>query len=313
MNTALITFTDNGKELAERLIESVPLFSDADAFHAHGNDDRDSLHNFIRDHFKKGAAIVFIGATGIAVRLIAPLVEDKMTDPAVVVLDETGKYVIPVLSGHIGGANELSGKIASAIGAIPVITTATDLNDKFAVDIYAKENGLELPKKADIVEISAKVLDGARVKIKNDPSEDSVYITVDEAQYTLARKPYVLGIGCKKGIRRSQIEGYINSVLDDYRLDISDIGLVATIDLKKNEPGLIEWCRAHKKHLLTFTAAELMRQEGDFTGSDFVRKNTGSDNVCERAVVAAGCRLYAKKMSNSGVTVAIGKKDRVAP
>ncbi|MBQ9359997.1 MAG: cobalamin biosynthesis protein [Lachnospiraceae bacterium] len=310
MDTAIITFTNNGKELADTIMDKVSVFRDARVYHSHDNKDTDGLHNFIKGNFVKGGAILFIGAAGIAVRLIAPFVQDKLTDPAVLVLDEQGKYVIPILSGHIGGANELSGRIASGIGSIPVITTATDINEKFAVDIYAKENGLELPERADIVQISSKVLDGSKVKIRNKAEEDEVYITVDDATVKLSRKPYVLGIGCKKGIRRSQFEGYINSVLDDYRLSLDDIGLVATIDIKKNEPGLIEWCRAHKKKLLTFSAAELMQQEGDFTVSDFVKKNTGSDNVCERAVVAAGCRLFAKKMGNAGITIAIGKKDK---
>lgn len=306
MKTAIITFTDNGRDLSKSLIEKVPLLNGARTYHAHDRKDKSGLNDFIKESFVREGAIVFIGAAGIAVRLIAPFVEDKTTDPAVLVLDEQGKYVIPVLSGHIGGANELSGKIASAIGAIPVITTATDINRKFAVDIYAKENGLELPDKADIAWISSRVLDGAKVNIRNKAEENEVYITIDDAEFRLARKPYVLGIGCKKGIRRSQIEGYINSVLSDYRLTLGDIGLVATIDIKKDEPGLIEWCRAHKKKLLTFSAAELMSQEGDFSGSEFVRKTTGTDNVCERAVVAAGCRIFAKKMSNAGVAVAIG-------
>lgn len=310
MNAAIITFTDNGRNLSEKLMELVPALAGANTYHAHGSKDKQALNDFVKDNFVRGGAIVFIGAAGIAVRLISPFVEDKTTDPAVLVLDEQGKYVIPVLSGHIGGANELSSRIASAIGAMPVITTATDINEKFSVDIYAKENGLELPGKAEIVEISSKVLAGASVKIRNRAEEDSVYITIDDAEYRLLRKPYVLGIGCKKGIRRSQFEGYINSVLQDYRLSMSDIGLVATIDIKKNEKGLVDWCRTYKKKLLTFTAAELMSQEGDFSGSDFVKKNTGSDNVCERAVVAAGCRLVAKKMSNAGITVAIGIRER---
>ncbi len=308
MDAAVITFTDNGQSLSEKLIKNVSFLNDARTYHAHSEKKDGGLHKFIAENYKKGGAIVFVGAAGIAVRLIAPFVEDKTTDPAILVLDEQGKYVIPILSGHIGGANELSGKIASAIGAIPVITTATDINKRFAVDIYAKENGLELPNKADIVEISSQILDGAKVKIRNRADEDAVYITVNDAHIKLARKPYVLGIGCKKGIKKSQIEGYINSVLEDYRLDLSDIGLVATIDIKKDEKGLVEWCKAHKKKMLTFSAAELMQQKGDFSGSDFVKKNTGTDNVCERAVVAAGCRIFAKKMSNSGIAVAIGKR-----
>ena len=310
MKTAIITFTNNGKKLSGELKDKIKAFGEADVFNAHDEKNTDSLHNFIKIHFVKGGAIVFIGAAGIAVRMIASLVKDKTTDPAVLVLDEKGQYVIPILSGHIGGANELSGRIASAIGAIPVITTATDINGRFAVDIYAKENGLELPKRADIVDISSKVLDGAGASIRNEAEEDSVYITIDDAKLRLRRRPYVLGIGCKKGIRFSQLEAYIGSILDDYMLSLSDIGLVATIDFKKEEKGLLEWCREHKKKLITFSPAELMRQEGDFSGSDFVKQTTGADNVCERAVVAAGCRLYAKKMAKYGITLAIGIRER---
>ncbi|MBQ8955571.1 MAG: cobalt-precorrin 5A hydrolase [Lachnospiraceae bacterium] len=309
METAIITFTDKGRELSEKLMEKVSLFKDARTYHAHGKKDTESLHKFIKENFIKDGALIFIGAAGIAVRLIAPYVKDKMTDPAVLVVDELGKFVIPILSGHIGGANEISAKISTVINAIPIITTATDINDKFAVDIYAKENGLELPDRADIVEISSRVLEGGEVKIRNNPEEDSVCITIEDAMIRLKRKPYVLGIGCKKGIRCSQLEGYINEILNDYRLSINDIGLIATIDIKKDEKGLLEWCEAHKKKLLTFTPAELMRQEGDFSRSDFVRQNTGADNVCERAVVAAGCRLFAKKMTKSGITVAIGIRE----
>lgn len=310
MNAAIITFTDNGRDLSDRLISRIPALDGAKTCHAHDNKDRQALREFVKQNFVQDGLIVFIGAAGIAVRLIAPFVKDKTTDPAVLVLDEKGKYVIPVLSGHIGRANELSGKIAAVIDAVPVITTATDINDKFSVDIFAKENGLELPSRADIVEISAKVLEGAGVRIRNRAEEDSVYITIDDAEYRLLRKPYVLGIGCRKGIRKSQLEGYVNAVLTDHRLSLSDIGLVTTIDIKKEEKGLLDWCRSNKKKLLTFSAAELMRQKGDFSGSDFVKKNTGTDNVCERAVVAAGCRLVAKKMTGSGITVAIGIRER---
>ena len=310
MHSAIITFTDNGHILADRLVEKLSFLNEANVWHAHNRDDTEGLHKFIKESFVRDGAIIFIGAAGIAVRMIAPFVKDKMTDPAVLVLDEQGKYVIPILSGHIGGANEISGRIAAGIGAIPVITTATDINEKFSVDVYAKENGLELPDRAKILEVSSRVLEGGRVSIRNKAEEDEVYITVDDVEVRLARKPYVLGIGCRKGIRKSQFEGYIHSVLEDYRLDLRDIGLVTTVDIKKNEKGLLEWCRAHRKKLLTFSAAELMKQEGDFSGSDFVKRTTGTDNVCERAVVAAGCRLVAKKMSGAGITIAIGIKRR---
>ena len=102
---------------------------------------------------------------------------------------------------------------------------------------------MELPDRAKILEVSSRVLEGGRVSIRNKAEEDEVYITVDDVEVRLARKPYVLGIGCRKGIRKSQFEGYIHSVLEDYRLDLRDIGLVTTVDIKKNEKGLLEFCK----------------------------------------------------------------------
>ena len=309
MKTAMIIFTDKGRGLSEKLMEEVSLFGKARVYDSRDMKDKDSLHNFIKKAFAENDAIIFIGAAGMAVRLIAPYIRDKQTDPAVLVVDEEGRFVIPILSGHTGGINEISAKISGAINAIPVITTATDITEKFSVDIYAKENGLEFPDRADIVELSSMVVEGGRVKTKEQPGEDTVYISADEARIKLRRKPYVLGIGCRKGIRQSQLEGYINEILDDYRLSLNDIGLVAAIDLKRDEKGLIEWCEAHKKKLLTFTPAELMIQEGDFTRADSAKQKAGADNVCERVVTAAGCRLFAKKMTKSGISVAIGIRE----
>ncbi len=308
MRKAIVTFTDRGEAAAQRLREKLVIFDGAKEYDAHKKKDTKGLHKFVKESFERGRDIVFIGACGIAVRLIAPYLEDKTTDPAVIVMDEQCRHVIPVLSGHMGGANELSVKIAEALGGEPVITTATDLNGKFAVDNYAKENGLEIENKRDIVEISSRVLTGGRVVIEEDLFKHDVYITVEDAKIRLKTRPVILGIGCKSGVTYEQIEVYINRILRDYRININEIGIVATIDIKRNEKGILEWCDEHNKRLLTFTAAELMMQKGDFSRSDFVMEMTGTDNVCERAVAAAVGKVIVGKEAKYGITVAIGRK-----
>ncbi|HCR99869.1 MAG TPA: hypothetical protein DIS68_03560 [Lachnospiraceae bacterium] len=309
MRKAIVTFTDKGEAAADRLTEAMAEFADAKVYHAHKKKDRHGLHKFVKDSFAKGRDLVFIGACGIAVRLIAPYIKDKTTDPAVIVMDEKCIHVIPILSGHLGGANDLGIKIAKAMGGEAVITTATDINGSFAVDNYAKKRGLEIEDKDDIVKISSRVLDGGRVTIEENPFEREVYITVDDARIRLRSKPVILGVGCKRGIPYSQIEVYISHLLREYNIDINDIGVVATIDLKKKEEGILKWCDEHNKKLLVFSAAELMAVEGDFSSSDFVMETTGADNVCERAVAAAGGRIIVRKAAKYGITVAIGKKD----
>ena len=115
--------------------------------------------------FHQADALIFIAATGIAVRCIAPFVQDKFRDPAVLVMDENGKFVISLMSGHAGGANRLCGLLAETVGAQPVITTATDGRGLFAVDVFSAENGLQISDRTIAKQISARVLAGETLGI----------------------------------------------------------------------------------------------------------------------------------------------------
>ena len=129
-----------------------------------------SLCDIVEEWFTKSEvdAIIFVGATGIAVRAIAPFIHGKAVDPAVLVIDEAGRYVISLLSGHLGGANALARTAATLIEAEPVITTATDAESAFAVDTFAKENGFLLTDLRKAKEVSAKVLRGEKLRIYSD-------------------------------------------------------------------------------------------------------------------------------------------------
>lgn len=270
------------------------------------------------------AAFVFIGATGIAVRYITPWVKDKYTDSPVLVVDEKGRYVIPLLSGHVGGAAVLADEIAELIGGTAVHTTATDVQEKFAVDVFAKEHHLEITDRGAAKAISAAVLEGEKIALyieepyrgtilphKRLPEEVDVCTAAEEAeQYryrvivgeqpvwragagsgedlpgaVLRLRPadMAAGIGCRKGIPPELLEEGFLDVLSESGVSIRQIKAIASIDLKKNEPALVSLAEKYRIPFVTYPADELRTVEQVSSGSEFVERVTGVDNVCERA------------------------------
>lgn len=288
--------------------------------------------------------LVFIGACGIAVRAIAPWITDKLHDSPVIVMDEQGQHVIPLLSGHVGGANELALRLSEAIGAIPVITTATDLHSSFAVDLFAKKNDLWIYNKEGIAKVSAKVLAGSEItmcvrtghletcenlpdgiRLCEYPPEEPVDVLVTEnhsvsdtverdslkAQLMLHPKKYVLGVGCKKETDSVKLEDYLQSILEQQGISIEEIAALASIDVKKDEACLLKFSEKHRIPFRTYSAQKLQAVPGEFHGSAFVKNTVGVDNVCERAAICAagdGGRLMLSKQVNDGMTVAIVEK-----
>lgn len=277
--------------------------------------------------------VIFVGATGIAVRTIAPFVKSKKTDPAVVVLDEKGSFVISLLSGHLGGANRLTEDLARELHAVPVITTATDVNHRFAVDVFAKNNGMTITDMRLAKEVSALILQdvplkmgcGAgyqekpaskRMPVCQQDAPDGIRATFwiqlpDGEVLHLVPENITLGIGCKKGTSAEQIEGKVRQVLKEQGILPAAIRQAASIDLKKNEAGLLGFCEKWKLPFLTYTGEELGKLDGDFTPSAFVSSITGVDNVCERSAYLASGRgiLLVRKQAGDGITVACAVKD----
>ena len=280
-----------------------------------------SIYSLTAEIFPEFDALIFLCAAGIAVRAIAPMIRDKSTDPAVLILDEAGKFVIPVLSGHIGGANALANALAEALGAVPVITTATDSGGKFSPDSFAEANYLQIIELSAAKEIAAAILRKEPVGLVSafpyencppclHPGEacrTGLYIG-----YDLRKKPFpitlhlvpqdlVLGIGCKRGADFGQIA----ECVDISGIPLHRVRFVTSIDLKANEPGLIAFCSKHRLHLKCYPASALRQVQGEFTTSDFVRETVGVDNVCERsAVLGSGGTLHYCKFSWNGVTCA---------
>ena len=270
------------------------------------------------------AAFLFIGAAGIAVRYIAPWVKDKYTDSPVLVLDEKGRYVIPLLSGHVGGAAALADEIACLTGGTAVHTTATDVHGKFAVDVFAKEHCLEITDRAAAKAISAAVLAGEKIALYIEepfgdmlPSQaegklpgevvlcgtreeadayryqvvvsgqrpDGAESEGDSGSVILRLKPLEIaaGIGCRKGIAPELLEQGFLDVLRESGISIRQVKMIASIDLKKDEPALVRLAEKYDVPFVTCPADELRTVEEVTAGSAFVERVTGVDNVCERA------------------------------
>ncbi len=334
MKVSIIAFTDNGMEIAYKLSNSLSESNDVD-FTRCG---KGALSTWTEEHFSTNDALIFIGAIGIALRAIAPYIKTKTKDPAVVVVDELGQFSIPILSGHIGGANELALQISKYLGSIPVITTATDINKVFAVDTWAKSQGLQILNPECIKLVSSKLLKGESVHVKSDypiqgnlpknvylnDLEDSnagydVIITHKDLENeckndTLLLVPQIItvGIGCRKDISFEAIENSILYILEKENYHILAINALASIDKKANEKGILEFAKKYDLPFNTYTADELNSLEGDFTKSEFVKSVVEVDNVCERsAVMESNGKLIRRKdtCDGAGVTVALAIND----
>ena len=269
----------------------------------------ESLSAWAGRYFHHVRALIFVGACGIAVRSIAPHVKNKMTDPAVVVVDETGKFAVPVLSGHVGGANELARKIAAFIHAVPVITTATDVNNLPAVDEWAVKNNCVIGNPECVKNISGALLEGKSVGVAVTDENIAAPFPVT---LWLRPKVLVLGAGCNRGINPSEFERAAEDFLSGAGVSVLSLKAVASIDLKKDEEAMNIFAERHNIPFVTFGAEELQALKGNFTASEKVREFTGTDNVCERACVLCagdGAVLMRSKTVYNGITFALARSE----
>lgn len=342
---SVISFTEKGMKLSEELkirAKEHICTSLYTKWNGYGGERKQisalegSLSDWTKSRFLHKEAVIFIGACGIAVRTIAPFIKDKLQDIPVLVVDEAGSFVIPVLSGHFGGANELAEIIAERMEMTAVITTATDVNGVFAADVFARKNRLAICNREGIKEISAAVLGGEKTGIaidgeyEGDIPEELVFISPEETSFHgssilispykrkgvradlyLAPKAFFLGIGCRKGKSAEEIEAAVRRRLEQAEIRMEAVAGLATIDIKKEEEGLILLSQKYGWELRIFSKEELERVPGNYNASPFVKSQVGVDNVCERAAAAA-CGGYGTlicgKQAGNGITVAIAMK-----
>ena len=318
MTRAYLAFTAKGLALAQKLTAAYPG-SVARCGHAPG---QTGLAEWTAQQFAECDALIFVGAVGIAVRAVAPHCRSKASDPAVVVLDECGHFAVPILSGHLGSANDLARALAFVCGAVPVITTATDANGVFAVDEWAKRQNCAVLEPERIKLVSGALLAGKNVHFVSDwpiagtppaglaENADAPYlaITLCPAGDALHLVPRigVLGVGCRRGTSADTLAEAFAAFCAQNRLAPQCITAAASIDLKQNEAGLLAFCQSRGWPVEFFSAEALRAAPGSFTPSAFVQSITGVDNVCERAaVLAAGGKLVFHKFACTGVTFAL--------
>ena len=340
---------------------------------------RETVKACVDTYFGQVDAIVFVTASGIAVRSVAEHLAHKSEDPAIVCMDECGKHVISLVSGHAGGANALTQMLADVIWATPVITTATDVEGSFSIDDYAREHNLVVTDWTKAKAISAEVLaTGAEPvwieepavtqgeekraceirkeqkstgidvgKIENDGCKNEVDgcgnrinvkrlqigshqviitpkdVPVDAQTLQLIPRCIVAGVGCKKGIPADKIEHAVQDAFAKAGLRMEALCAVVSINLKKEEAGLLEFCETRNVPFETYAAEELQAVPGTYSASEFVSGVTGVDNVCERSAVkyasehgmnqgeqllgrqAKHGELLLRKQAYGGVTVAL--------
>ena len=283
--------------------------------------------------FAEKRAVIFVSATGIAVRAIAPWIRDKMTDPPVVTVDEGAQFVIPLLSGHVGGANELARHIADWLEAVPVITTATDVNGKFAVDLFASAYHMTIIDRKEAKNISAAVLEGKQIGVFSDlpikklPDgfvmdrwcEENICITVKDPSFPEKKASYlrlvpravVLGVGCRRGTDPEFMKEKVFAFLKEHGIDPTAVKAIASVDVKQDEPAVLGLKQVFDGECLHqpceqrfYTPEQLNQVPGDFKESAFVKKQIGVGNVCERSACAAGGKLLVEKQAGDGITLA---------
>ena len=386
MKISIICFTLTGQQTGEKLKKALEEQEHAVSLYTKSKyipeSIKESTKQWAGKQFESADGIIFIGATGIAVRSIAPYVASKKTDPAVLVTDECGKFVISLLSGHLGGANELALQAAEALHAVPIVTTATDLEGKFAVDVFAKKNNCHIFRMKEAKEVSAALLAGEKVgfysefpwegelpdglvnccglrdenwisenepgtNVQNDNQLESasdlfpkvgIAVTIHKNCTPFLSTTHVvpqavaLGMGCRKNKEAQAVEKAAFTCLEENQIYPQAVACLASIDIKKEEPGLLALAEKMGIPFETFSSEELLAVKGEFTASSFVSRTVGVDNVCERSAIKAAqdriclntgripernqtkpgtrrggehCRLIQRKQAADGVTAAL--------
>ncbi|WP_027365709.1 cobalt-precorrin 5A hydrolase [Desulfotruncus alcoholivorax] len=302
-----------------------------------------NLSGIVKEIFPSYRQIIFIMALGIVVRVIAGLVKDKTVDPAVIVIDENGHNVISVLSGHLGGANKLTRLIAGLIGARPVITTATDVQGLPAVDDLAREYNYALDPVSAVKTVNSTIVNGGTVyfygseklKIAKEKSlhyfalsdypdrqrsaDFNVIITSEIINNCHANTMFlrprnlVAGIGCRSGTPADKLLEAVHTALEMCNRSSLSLRVLATIQIKADEPGLIQAAAALKVPVIAFSAEEIncfINKTGRcIQRSDFVQKKVGVPAVCEPAALMATGKgeLLLPKQKFPGITVAVAE------
>lgn len=355
---AVVAITKHGVDIARTLGQS---FQNADVYymakHANGDEELRGIQLFegsvrllFPALFPAYKGLIVIISLGAVVRMIAPLLQDKKVDPAVVVIDDKGEHVISVLSGHLGGANELTREVAASLGARPIITTASDVGQTIPVDLFGKRFGWvwESASVEKLTPVSAAVVNEEAVAIVQEsgerawweydrplPSHFSVYTSVEEAlevggfsatlvithrllkagesvrllENGVLYRPKVLalGIGCNRGTSAEEIAAVIDETLVELGFSKKSVKAICTIDLKKDEVGLLEVVEKNGWEFVYYQP-EMLNLVDIQDPSETVFKYTGAYGVSEPAAMlySGSNELALVKKKSGNVTISVG-------
>jgi cobalt-precorrin 5A hydrolase len=346
MNVAIIAITRNGARIGADLLAGIPK-SRLFVIEKHATGDAHpfstGVQNLMDRLWPDYGGFVFIMATGIVVRTIAPLLQAKDRDPAVVVLDDAGRFAVSLLSGHIGGANALAKTCADLIGSIPVITTATDVNELPSFDMLAKESGWLIEDLTRVKVLNALLLEGKEIAVVDHntvvkrycagkgvlsfykdlagalESEASGQIVVtnrvippqQRSDRLLVLRPLnlCLGIGCNRGTSAREIESVVLEHLERLSLSFKSVKCIASAQAKADELGLLEYATAAGLPLLFFESEQLNDVDAPSPASDHSMAAIGARGVAEPAALLAseGGRLLLHKVKSGNVTLAVAQ------
>lgn len=350
MNIAVIAITGGGARLGRKLAKSLAgielyvssRYAGQTGGSCHGFEPA-GLKGLIAGIWKSYDGFVLIMATGIVVRMIAPLLESKETDPAVVVMDDAGRHAIALLSGHLGGANELAERCAVASGGRPVITTATDSNDLPSFDMLAKEQGWIIDDISRVKILNSLLLDDEEIAVCDptgrarawlrDRGRITFYASFTEATRSSARgflfitnrtlppqtspeqmlilrpRTLVLGIGCNRGTPADEIDAFVAPHLKRLSLSPKSVRCIASVAAKRDEAGLVAYAERLGVPLHCFESAELNRVAFPSPASEHALAAVGAGGVAEPAAILAsgGGRLLLKKVKSANVTLAVAE------
>jgi cobalt-precorrin 5A hydrolase len=350
MNLAIIAITPNGASLARRLVAEAEgaavwlpeKFREADDCRYFA----EPLKVLLPRLLTSVDGLVCIMATGIVVRLLGPHLRGKEHDPAVVVVDEAGQFAISLLSGHLGGANELATEVAEMLGGQAVITTATDVNNLPAWDDVARQLNMNVEPLGRIKLLNGLLLEGRAIALVDSfgqvaerfadipgvvvvrsfmqamqtDVEGLVFVThrhipaLDLEKKLLLLRPanLVVGVGCNRGTDAAEIETVIRSELEKAFLSPASITCLASIDAKQDEGGLLDVAAGLGVALKFFTKEELNEVAAPSEPSEHALQAVGARGVCEPAAIlaAGGGQLLVKKKKSGNVTVAVAEMTR---
>ena len=287
----------------------------------------------VKEAWEEYDGIIFISATGIATRLIAPHIEHKTKDPAIIVIDDLGRYVISLLSGHLGGANDIAKYIGEKINGLPIITTASDSRGFQSIDIFAKDNNYYMENMKSITKLAAMMVDNKKIGFYSEEKAIIDYPKLEILQdlnniedidgiimvsskkikldipYTILRPKNInIGIGCRKGIEGDRIIEAIEEILDKLQLSNKSIKSIGTVEVKKKEQGIIEASKHYNCPLKIFSIEEIKAVEDNFEKSQFVKNTIGVFSVAEPCAYLLGGKFISMKTKHNGITISITKE-----